>query len=414
MKILHISHSDIMGGAGRAAYRTHKMLLKNAVDSSMFVNIKSSSDPNVFSTESKIGKVVNGVKQHLRFPINKILNSKLYGMHSPSILSSKLLKKINSYNADIVHLHWVQGEMLSIKDISKINKPLIWSFHDMWPFCGCEHYAYNDRYTEGYKSKNRSENEPWYFDINRWRWSQKAKLFTKPIQILSPSKWMTDCVKKSYLMKKWPVETISHPIDTSQWSPKEKYSIRKELNLEQNSKIITFGAAGGIKDERKGYKFFELTLKYFESITSFSNLTIITFGGGAKKVFNENKLKFYNFGNINNDEFLRKIYSCSDVFVIPSKKEAFGLTALEANACGTPVVCFDRTGTSDIIEHKKTGYIAKFLNEKDFATGIEWVLKNSSKTNFVVNSRKRVENLFSEEVILKKFLNVYNNLLLIK
>ena len=143
-------------------------------------------------------------------------------------------------------MHWVQGEMLSIKDISKINKPLIWSFYDMWPFCGCEHYAYNDRYTEGYKSNNRSENEPWYFDINRWRWSQKAKLFTKPIQILSPSKWMTDCVKKSYLMKNWPVETISLPIDTSVWSPKEKYSIRKELNLEQNSKIIT-GAVGGKK-----------------------------------------------------------------------------------------------------------------------------------------------------------------------
>ncbi len=414
MKIVHISHSDIIGGASRAAYRIHKMLLKNSIDTSMLVNIKSSSDPTVFSTDSKIEKLVNKWKQHLRFPINKILNSKLHGMHSPSIMPSKFLKKINSYNADIVHLHWVQGEMLSIKDISKINKPLIWTFHDMWPFCGCEHYAYNDRYIEGYTSNNRSKNEPRYFDINRWRWSQKVKSFTKPIQIISPSKWMTDCIKKSYLMKNWPIETISFPIDTSVWRPKEKYLIRKQLNLEQNSKIIIFGAIGGKKDERKGYAILESALKYLKNISSFNNFIIITFGGDTKKIFYENGFKIYNFGIIDNDEFLRKLYSCSDVFAIPSKLEAFGQTALEANASGTPVVCFNKTGVSDIIEHKKTGYIAEYLNEKDFATGIEWILKNSTETNFDDNCVNRVENLFSEEVIIKKYRNIYNNLLLIK
>ena len=91
--------------------------------------------------------------------------------------------------------------MLSIKEISEIKKPIVWSFHDMWPFCGCEHYAYNLRYSEGYKDSNRSKNEFKFFDINRWRWEQKLKLFHKPIQIISPSSWMTNCVKKSYFMK---------------------------------------------------------------------------------------------------------------------------------------------------------------------------------------------------------------------
>ena len=43
-------------------------------------------------------------------------------MHSPSILSSKWLTKINKSDADIIHLHWVQGEMLSIREISEIKK----------------------------------------------------------------------------------------------------------------------------------------------------------------------------------------------------------------------------------------------------------------------------------------------------
>ena len=77
---------------------------------------------------------INSKRQHLRFPLNKLLNSNLYGMHSPSILPSTWLKKINKSDADIIHLHWVQGEMLSIKEIGEIKKPIIWSFHDMWPF----------------------------------------------------------------------------------------------------------------------------------------------------------------------------------------------------------------------------------------------------------------------------------------
>ena len=100
-------------------------------------------------------------------------------MHSPSILSSKWLTKINKSDADIIHLHWVQGEMLSIREISEIKKPIIWTFHDMWPLCGCEHYAYNSRYIEGYKVDNKFQNEFKFFDINRWRWEKKVKLLKK-------------------------------------------------------------------------------------------------------------------------------------------------------------------------------------------------------------------------------------------
>ena len=75
--------------------------------------------------------------------------------------------------------------------------------------------------------------------------------------------------------------------------------------------------------------------------------------------------------------------------VVPSKIETFGQTATESLACGTPVVAFNDTGLSDIIEHKKSGYLAKYLNEIDLANGISWVLENSYKNNLSINSRKR-------------------------
>lgn len=414
MKIIHLSHSDISGGASRAAYRVHRMLIKYGIDSSMWVDVKKSKDETVFVQESKIKNFLKNKRQHLRFPLNKLLKSNLFGMHSPSILPSKWLKKINSSDADIIHLHWIQGEMLSIKEISKIKKPLVWSFLDMWPFCGCEHYAYNNRYIDGYRSDNTSKNEFKFFDINRWRWNQKVSLFIKPIQIISPSKWMTECVKKSYLMKKWPVETTPLPIDIIKWSPLNKSIVRKKLNLPHKSKLIIFGAIGGTKDSRKGFELLRLALKNLKNLSYSDDINLIIFGGGDKNINSKINFKLHHFDEINNDKDLQELYCAADVMVAPSKLETLGQTAIEALACGTPVVAFKGTGLSDIIEHKKTGYLAKALNEKDLANGIKWVLENSFNNTLNIESRKRAENFFSEKTIIKNYKNIYDNLLLDK
>lgn len=410
MKIIHLSRSDISGGASRAAYRIHNMLIKNGISSSMWVDLKKSKDKTVFGPDSKLKKFINSNKQHLRFPINKILKSNLFGMHSPSILSSKWLKKINTSDADIVHLHWIQGEMLSIKEISEIKKPVVWSFYDMWPFCGCEHYAYNSRYSEGYNSENRSKNEFWFFDINRWIWEKKVKYFKKPFQIISPSNWMTECIKKSFIMKSWPIETIPLPIDIFKWKQIEKNFSRKELNLPLNSKLIIFGAMGGTKDNRKGFKLFVSALKHLKKKTNLKNINIIIFGSSKKINFIDIDYKIHQFNEISDDTILQKLYSAADVMVAPSKMETLGQTAIESHACGTPVVAFNDTGLSDIIEHRKSGYLAEFLNQIDLANGINWVLENSYENNLSTNSRKRVENYFSEKIIIKKYLNLYKKI----
>ena len=98
--------------------------------------------------------------------------------------------------------------------------------------------------------------------------------------------------------------------------------------------------------------------------------------------------------------------------IVPSKVETFGQTATESMACGTPVVAFNNTGLSDIVEHKKNGYLAELLNIHDLAKGILWILNHSDQKILSLNARKRAENIFSEETVIKKYLNIYNNLLL--
>ena len=99
---------------------------------------------------------------------------------------------INSSDADVVNLHWVQAEMLSIADISRIAKPLVWTLHDMWAFSGAEHCAWDNRWRDGYRRNNRPKHERG-FDLNRWAWQRKRKYWRRPMQIVCPSQWLADC-----------------------------------------------------------------------------------------------------------------------------------------------------------------------------------------------------------------------------
>jgi glycosyltransferase involved in cell wall biosynthesis len=79
-------------------------------------------------------------------------------------------------------------------------------------------------------------------------------------------------------------------------------------------------------------------------------------------------------GHLHDDLSLRALYSTADVMVIPSRQDNLPNTGVEAHACGTPVVAFDIGGLPDIVEHQKTGYLAKAFDTEDLAKGILRVL----------------------------------------
>ena len=131
MLVIHISTTDIAGGAARAAFRLHQSLnndKKLDVDSLMLVLDKFSDDKNVISPLSKLERCKSKLKNFFSVKFQKLQNSNNDILHSSSLFSSNILKKINNSHADIIHLHWIQGEMLSIEDIGKIRKKLFGLF----------------------------------------------------------------------------------------------------------------------------------------------------------------------------------------------------------------------------------------------------------------------------------------------
>ena len=71
-------------------------------------------------------------------------------------------------------------------------------------------------------------------------------------------------------------------------------------------------------------------------------------------------------------------YRAADVCVVPSQAESFGLVALEAAACGTPVVASDVGGLRSLVDHGKTGYLVEQRDPAEFARAIERVLAGNT------------------------------------
>ena len=93
--------------------------------------------------------------------------------------------------------------------------------------------------------------------------------------------------------------------------------------------------------------------------------------------------------------------------VVPSIQEAFGLTASESQACGTPVVAFRNSGLIDVVDHEITGHLANPFDYVSLAESIKWVLENSKEFKLEINARKRAIRLWNPSRIAKLYSEIY-------
>ena len=412
MKILHISSSDNGGGAAIAALRIHQSLVNANIDSSMFVAKKNGNYPNVFSYESKIMKFYALVKTAIGAKVSKLQKTDNQVIHSLSFIPSKLEKYINNSSFDLIHLHWVQGEMISIESIGRINKPLVWTLHDNWAFCGSEHLPLdiNDiRYKKGYFKSNKPKGHK-FLDFDRWCWERKKKNWTKAIPIVCPSEWLSNCAKESALMKSWPINVIPNPLDTEIFKPLEKKIARSVFNLPLNKKIILFGSMDGTNNKNKGWDLLVNALKIFES--NISNTIAVIFGQSYGTHSQYINIPITYAGKLNDPQSLAMLYSAADITVVPSRIESFGQTASESISCGTPVIAFDSSGIKDVVVNNETGFLVEPYNSYSLGKSIVELLNNDEKMRqFKKASRARALKLWSYNAVSKKYIDFYSKIL---
>ncbi|MBD3727236.1 MAG: glycosyltransferase, partial [Moraxella osloensis] len=268
MKILIVNTLDIQGGAARAAYRLHKALLAEGVDSQMLVQSKSSDDYTVIGPQTKFQKAMGKMRPTLdSIPVRRY-PARTKTLFSPSWLPfAGLVDKVNAINPDVVHLHWIAGGMMRIEDLAKINAPIVWSLHDNWAFTGGCHIMWEcERYKQSCGScprlASKKEN-----DLSRKVWFRKQNTFSKlpDMKIVGLSNWLADCAKQSSLFKDHDVVCLPNPINTETYAPFDKAQARALLNLPYDKKLIAFGAMSATSDINKGFKELALALDHLSA-----------------------------------------------------------------------------------------------------------------------------------------------------
>jgi len=384
MKIVHINFSDSIGGAAIAVKRTHELLLREGIDSHLLVIENKENLSNTYSVDNTLFTTFKiKIKKVLSRQLKYIFKTDNKNTHSLNIIPSNLVKKINELKPDFVNLHWIGNETISISDISKIKSKIIWTLHDMWPFCGAEHYSDNQRYITGYTKLNKPDNDS-RIDINKIIFNKKKKYYKNISKIICSSDWIYNCAKESFLFKNKEIKQIPLLIDSKFWKPLDKNFSKTCLDINKNQKVILFGAENFVNNKRKGFAFLREVFAKFEFPNEYK---ILLFGVSKKHNFEHINKNIINLGLIRDEHTLRLAYSASEVVVIPSLIEAFGQVAYEAIHCGTPCVVSEGTGLTSVIENKINGYIAKKNNIDDYIVGINWCLNNKDSLQEEINAR---------------------------
>lgn len=411
MKIVHFSQSDSRGGAARASLRLHTFLRSCGVDSRMRVGVKRTDLVSVQGPSGKLMQGVNIIRPTLGRMIMRLQKSNNYNLHSPAVIPSGLVNAKSLSEVDIINLHWVCGEFLSIEDIGEINKPCVWTMHDMWPFCGAEHLApvtENARWVQGYTSKNRSSLDKG-LDVNRWVWHRKLRAWKRPMQLVAPSRWLADCVMSSSLMREWPVTVIPNVVDTHQFQPWDKDFSRAILGLPREAKLVLFGAMGGISDPNKGW---DLLVSAFHQISGLGKIEAVIFGQSQPNTPPDLGMPIHWLGYLNDDVTLSLAYSAADVMIVPSRQENLPQSGTEAQSCGCPVVAFDCTGLRDVVANRETGYLATAYESSDLADGIRWVLEDETRQAHLSSAaRARALRLWSPQAVMPQYLRLYESVI---
>ena len=292
------------------------------------------------------------------------------------IATYELIHKIKKIKPDIIHLHDIVGWYVNIgilfRFLKKYDRPVVWTFHDCWAFTGrCVHFdSVNcDRWKSGCGNCPQIGYMPksWYFDLSAFNWRRRKKLFTsiKNLTIVSPSKWLKDFTKDSFLSKYKSI-VINNGINLDVFKPTkgEIYNDLKSIN-----KKIILGVAS-TWSKGKGLEDF-VTLA--NRIPEDHQIVLV---GISQQELNCNRIIAYK--RTTNQKELAEIYTAADVFANPTMEENFPTVNLEALACGTPIVTY-RTGGSPESVDEGTGIVVEQGDLQEMLAAILNITQNGKE-----------------------------------
>ena len=423
MKVLSVCTSDSNGGAARAAYRIHQSVRELGVDSRMFVKDKQTHDDSVIALDTFIPH--NPFYQAFDWTRNKVKNKLQHArwnrypereqVFMSDLRGTDLRGALQKLDYDVLHLHWINQRFISLDDLPK-GKPIVWTLHDTWPFCGVCHYFFE---CEEYKSHcgccpflNSGKTK----DLSYQVWKKKAGIYKDlNLHIVTPSKWLGNCAKASSLFGRFPVTVIPNCLDVNAFCPLNETEIsplwRKFQEKRSKKSFVLYGAMNAATDKRKGFANLISALRLLEQQGHIGDFELLVFGATKSDLSIDVNIPIHYVGYVSNTEELASLYNLADVMVVPSLTENLSCAIMESLSCATPVVAFNIGGNGDMIEHKVNGYLAIEKDDADLAEGIRWCIENNAENCLGMAGREKVLRDYTFETVCGKYKTLYENVI---
>ena len=261
----------------------------------------------------------------------------------------KFLRMLRKFKPDVIHLHNLHDSYINLSMlfsfIKKHNIKVVWTLHDCWAFTGhCPHFtiAKCDKWKNGCCDCPQHMKYPCAkVDRTKILWKYKKKWFTgvKDLTIVTPSQWLADLVKESFLSE-YPVKVINNGINLSVFKP-TKSDFREKHGLE--NKFVVLGVAFAWSYAKGLDVFVQLASRLDEKY----QIVLVGTDNSVDKNLPENII---SINRTQSQKELAEIYTAADLFVNPTREEVLGLVNVEALACGTPVVTFKTGGSPECID----------------------------------------------------------------
>lgn len=402
MKSVHLSFAD-SGGAGIAAGRSVDALRLLGWDAKLLTAASHQVGSSIR------GPRLSGARLKIDAAVNRLYSKReFFSSWSNNITPSFVSRRIDRERADIVHLHWIGGALVSLRDVSKIRSPVVWTLHDPWAVTGGCHYPHLcERWAQqcgccpqlGSSQLN---------DLSAYNRRKKVAFASSVAAFISPSMWLANLVLASGVVLRERVHVIPNGVDAQRYEVVELPTARRALGLSLDTLVFAAGAAD-LGERRKGSQFLGNALSRVAAQTK-RRVTLVLFGSGKQEVDPERECEVRYIGEVRNDRDFAVLFGAADALILPSLQDNLPNIALEALACGCPIIGFPSGGLVEIVDDS-TGEIAKDISDLSLSDAIlSWLSRSRSRHTLARVCRERFESQFSIELHGKRLDALYREI----
>lgn len=258
------------------------------------------------------------------------------------------------------------------------------------PIVATLHHSIHDPELQSYKGFLRTQYH------NYWIKNIERKTIQRADKVVAVSQFAANITQQHVI--EIPISIIYNGVDTKKFVPKENNNIANE-----SFQLLYVGSWM----RRKGGDLLAPIMK------ELGENYVLYFTGGQSVELEQKNMpsNMVDIGRLNQVEVINAMQQ-ADALLFPTRSEGFGLVAIEAQACGLPVITTNGSALPEVVQHRKTGFLCEKNNVQSFVEAIRTLKETTGlQKELSLRARLYIEENFKIDKMVHQYVEVYGTLL---